>query len=177
MRTRSLLPLILAFAGALAVAGCGSGDGGITDTEPGTTEPYDGPLVTYEKGGGFAPVAQSLEIEADGTGTATAEVLSDPDRGPKELTEEFVLADDELAELTEAVESTELTELDTNTMCADCFTYGITTANGSTDFDDAMLDGFGEEPPDVPDDVAALNAMLGELLDEHVPGPEAQAGA
>ena len=172
MRER-LLPPILALAGAAAVAGCGSGDGGITDKEPPTS---DGPLVVYEKGGGFAPVSQSLEIEADGSGTATSGTF-EPGQGPDELTAEFTLSDEELAELTEAVGSTELTTLDTDTMCSDCFTYGIETANGSTDFDDAMLSGVGDEPPDVPDDVADLNTLLNELLTEHAPGPEAQAGS
>lgn len=176
MRNSLLLPF-LALAGAAAVAGCGSGDGGITDEEPPTS---DGPLVTYEKGGGFAPVSQKLVIEADGSGVASAELYgpqTEDGTGPETVSEDFSLTDAELADLTEAVTSTELETLDADTVCADCFTYGIETANGSTDFDDAMLGGFGDEPPAVPDDVAALNTTLGEILAEYVPGPEAQAGS
>ncbi len=39
-----------------------------------------------------------------------------------------------------------------------------------------MLGGFGDEPPDVPEDVIALHETLAGLLADHVPGPDPVTG-
>ena len=155
---------------AAALVGCGGDD---DSTDPSTT-PGGGPLVTYGKGGGFAPVNQQLVIEDDGTGTATATFAG---QKPEERTAEFQLSDAELGELTDAVESVELEPYDNPGTCADCFIYSIGTAQGSTSFDEAMLSGLSGEDAVVPEDVRELNEMLGTILDEHVPGPPPTTGA
>lgn len=165
MRLRLALPLV----GLLvALGGCG-GDASTTPTSGGSG---DGPLVTYTKSGGFAPILQTIVIERDGA--ATVKTGYPADTGGKRV--RFELEQEELESLRKAIEATTLEKESAQTACADCFVYEVETANGDVSFDDSELSGVGDQPPTVPADVSDLNRRLESILFEQVPDPPAIGG-
>ena len=112
---------LIALAVAAAFASCGS------DDERAPEPSADGPLITYDRSGGIAFTVQALEVNADGTATLTLQ------EGTKPRSKGVELANAELASLTEAVEAVNPSEIDLPTVgvCADCYTYGLTFADGT----------------------------------------------
>jgi len=154
------LPVALACF-ALGPAGCGGGE-----SDPGAPAPSgDETLITYTRSGGFAPMLERLTIEADGDGTARSGFGAS---GRK--VSSFILPPDQLAALRDAIEAAPLDEVETGDyVCADCFGYGIETADAEVNLSDVD---FGEDSgANVPPEVEELYDLLAELAERYLPPP------
>jgi hypothetical protein len=116
---------------ALVVAGCGE------DPKP-KPGPATGPLVTYERGGGFAYQPRRVVIQRDGRARLTVQT------GEKVTRDSFTITDAELDDLEQALGDARSVEAPrTQTGCADCFTYEVRADGVEFVFDDVSL---GEAP-------------------------------
>lgn len=147
-----LIPVLVLFG----LAGCGDDAATTTQTTGG-----DDVLVEYARGGGFAPSYSHLVVQADGD--ATLESGYEPD-DPK--TKDVELTEAEVEDLTAAVEAADLDAVEVGEgICADCFTYEITTADGSIEFTDADLNEGGDAV--MPVEVFDLLEQLGAIVNEN----------
>jgi hypothetical protein len=138
----ALTALLGAFAG-----GCGS-----DSDDPATA---DGPLVTYERSGGFAGVSERLEIDSDGSARLS---LGQPD--PAE--QAFAIGDSELSKLRSDLRAADFAAIDPTSGlgCADCFEYEIAYGGQTASFTEAA---------EVPDSVRAVTGELGQIVEAHLP--------
>lgn len=144
----------------LAAVGCGNvGAGSSTTTGSGPADA--GPLVTYTRSGGFAPVLEEMRIERDGS-VALTKGLGGPDREPRR----FELTPEELTTLTDALADAPLEQVTRgNGACADCFEYTVETDGAKVTSSEFDLDpGSGSEVPPAIDD---LYALLAGILADH----------
>jgi hypothetical protein len=129
---------------AAALAGCGSGEG--------SSGPDDGALISFSRSGGIAFSAQELEVQADGSATVT----NVEEGEPKAVS--FQLSNDEFEALRESVEAVDPDEVDVETegLCADCYTYTFGFADGSEiEFDQSI-----ETPPELEELLAAVTRLV-----------------
>jgi len=124
---RVLLALVV-----LVAAGCGG------EAKP---QPATGPLVTYERGGGFAAQPKRLVIRRDGR--ARLKVRT----GQKVTHASFTVSAEELDELERALDDARGVDAPkTETGCADCFTYTVDADGVEFEFDDVSLE---DAPPEL----------------------------
>src|SRR4051812_36769778 len=103
---KALLVLLVLIAG-----GCG---------DDGPAKAKSGPLVTYERGGGFAAQPQTLVVQRDGAARLTVVT------GGKISHARFAVADRQLGDLEQALDGARGVDGPTTpTGCADCFTYAV----------------------------------------------------
>jgi hypothetical protein len=120
---------LLAFL-ALALAACGD-----AATKPEATPPPTGPLVTYERAGGFASQPQRLVVERDGSARLTVQT------GQKVTHASFTVPADRLDELEQALDDAQGVDVPkSQTACADCFTYAVDANGVEFSFDDVSLE-------------------------------------
>ena len=161
------LVALLLTLGTCFVGGCGGGDEPATSTA--STPTGDGPLVTYEKNGGFAPVRETLTVAEDGAATLVTGPLGSK---PKEA--DFSLTADELDGLTRAVDAADLDGFVKGTgVCADCFVYSLTTPGGEIKFTDVDL-GEGSDAR-VTIEIFDLLDVVSKLVEQHAPADDAPA--
>jgi hypothetical protein len=121
---RTLLVLL-----ALAVGACGD------DAKKTTTKPATGPLVVFERGGGFAAQPQRLVIQRDGRARLTVRT------GPKVTHAAFTVPSAKLDDLEQALgDARGVDAPHTATGCADCFTYAVQADGVRFDFDEVSLE-------------------------------------
>jgi hypothetical protein len=124
--------LLVSLLGAAALAGCGGG--GDETSDPTTLS--DGPLVTYERGGGIAATYTKLTVAEDG-----GVELSSGFPGQHQEVSSFDLSANDLAGLRDAIAAAAPLELEpTQTGCADCFEYAIEAGGAKVSFDDVDVD-------------------------------------
>jgi hypothetical protein len=130
---------------ALAATGCGGGEA--------AAEMNDS--IHYVRSGGFAGEHDELTIEPDGTAMLTV-------RGGSQ--EEFQLNDDELGDLTGALDESGLEDVPSDSTseqpAPDAFVYSITYGDKEVRTDDVS----------VPDELRRLIATLDEIVESHRPG-------
>jgi hypothetical protein len=161
-----LLAIVLTL-GACFAGGCGdSGDAPTTTT---ATPSGGDTLVTYMRGGGFAPVTETLKVTADGDAT-----LETGFQGGEQENVAFSLDAAELDRLTQAVDAADLDGFTKGTAtCADCYIYTLETAAGTIKFTDVDLgDGSGAT---VPIEVFDLLDVVSKLVEQHAPADDAPA--
>jgi hypothetical protein len=146
--TRALL-LITALAAALTACGDAS-----QPTEPPSTPP-DGPLVTYERGGGIAGQAQRLVIQRDGRARLEVRTGTGLDRTSFTLTPAQL---EPLEGALTAARGADTPEPDYG--CADCFEYSV-RADGVR----IELDSVSYSDADTPDELVRVVALLEHLAD------------
>jgi hypothetical protein len=145
MGVRRIVLGVVAVAAALAVPGCGGGDGTSTVSDPA------GPLVVYQRSGGIAGVDEKLEVERDGSASVGT-------GGVEPAHASFRLADAELQELSAELDAADFDAVTPSgpSSCADCFVESVTTRGRTTTIVAEI------EPP--PDSVATALAHLRELV-------------
>ena len=151
------IALILATA-ALTAAGCGSGDGGTTISEPRVPGPTD-TLVVYKRTGGIAGVQERLYVRPDGA--ARIEV-----GGFKPKATRFRLDPAELSRLRDARDAVDFAKLKPRYGDAYRVADGFETtvaADGRT----VTVYTLGEPPPELDQ----LIAVCGEIVKAHAPPP------
>jgi hypothetical protein len=157
------MPLLLLLA-LVSLAGCGGG--GDETSDP--TTPADGPLVTYERGGGIAATYVKLTVAGDGSA-----VIADglPEAEQKQAVTRFRLSGGDLSELTRAVEAAApLEKSPSPSGCADCFEYSIETADGKVSFDETAV-GDDADGPQVSAEIVRLLAELNAIVEaNNAPG-------
>ena len=117
---------------ALVAAGCGE------EAEP---KPATGPLVTYERGGGFAYQPRRVVVQRDGRARLTVETHG------KATHTSFTVPADRLDELERALADARGVDAPrSQTGCADCFTYEVTADGVDFAFDDVSLE---QAPPEL----------------------------
>jgi acetylornithine deacetylase/succinyl-diaminopimelate desuccinylase-like protein len=118
---------------ALAVAGCGD--------ERAEPKSATGPLVTYERGGGFAYQPRRVVVQRDGRARLTVETHG------KATHTSFTVPADRLAEIERALaDARGIDAPRTQTGCADCFTYEVKADGVDFAFDDVSLE---QAPPEL----------------------------
>ena len=124
---RTLLVLL-----ALALAACGGDD---PKTKPeATPTPATGPLVTYERTGGYASQPKQLVIERDGSARLTVQT------GQKITHDKLTIPAQQLDELEQALDAARGVAVPkSQTGCADCFTYAVQADGVGFSFDDVSL--------------------------------------
>jgi hypothetical protein len=162
------------FALALALGACfasGCGDDAAAPTTTTSTPGGGDTLVTYMRGGGFAPVNETLKVTVDGDAT-----LETGFQGGERKNAEFSLTADELDRLTKAVDAANLDGFTKGTaVCADCYIYTLETAAGTIKFTDVDL-GDGSDAT-VPIEVFDLLDVVTKLAEQHTPADDAAAAA
>ncbi len=143
-----------ALSAALALAACGEksepSPGPQATTATTTTATMPGtPLVSYARSGGVAAFQEILTVTRNGDAKLELGFLPDAS-----LTR-FELSKGELELLTDTLEEAELEPGDApETGCADCFEYEITTAEGTSRFDESAI------PPGAEDLVRVLEKIV-----------------
>ena len=156
-----LLAIILTL-GACFAGGCGDESGDAPTTTTSTPSGGD-TLVTYMRGGGFAPVNETLKVAADGDAT-----LETGFQGGEQQNAEFSLDPAELDHLTQAVDAADLDGFTKGTaVCADCYIYTLETASGTIKFTDVDLDEGSDAT--VPIEVFDLLDVVSKLAEQHTP--------
>lgn len=164
-----LIAIALTLVVGCTLGGCGGGEESATTTA--STQAGDDTLVTYKRGGGYAPVNESLQVTADGSATLDAGF-----QGGDQQHAEFSLSAEELSQLQQAVEAADLEGFTKGTaICADCYTYSLETAGGKIDFTDVDLDDGSDAK--VPIEVFDLLDVVSKLVSQHTPGAAAAAPA
>ncbi len=105
---------VLALVLTLGVTAC-SDETTPAQGDPGTPRT----LLTYQRSGGFAGLAQRLEVLSDGTATI---------EGTGGKSSEFEVSDERVRQLTDTLEDIDwarAADEPENTVCADCFIYDI----------------------------------------------------
>jgi hypothetical protein len=163
-----LLAIVMTLGACFA---CGCGDSGDVPTTTTSTPSGGDTLVAYMRGGGFAPVNESLKVTVDGDAT-----LETGFQGGEQQNDQFSLTADELDRLTQAVDAADLDGFTKGTaICADCYIYTLETAAGTIKFTDVDL-GEGSDAT-VPIEVFDLLDVVSKLVEQHTPAADASAPA
>ena len=161
------IALVLALVACLAT-GCGDDAGTSTaTTSTGATSTTggdaSGPLVTYHRSGGFAPVDDMLSVSAEGEATLETGALGSPRKHS-----EFALSSGELDRVTGAVEAADISgSTESPAACADCFIYTLETVSGRTRFTDVDVS-QGDDATVRPEVFDLLDVLSG-IVEQHAP--------
>jgi hypothetical protein len=164
-KPKQILPaLALWIVLGMLVAACGEKDEpevGTQATPPTTTTQAGGPLVSYARTGGVAGIQELLTVGQEGEAKLELGFLPDTS-----LTR-FQLSQAELQMLRTALDKAELEPGNgPQTGCADCFTYEITTAAGTSTFDQTTIPAGAED----------LVQALQQIVEDNIPARAAAAG-
>jgi hypothetical protein len=152
-----LATICLAVAAAMAFApGCEKDEPDVPiEADADTSSPGAGAaLVVYSRTGGVAGISELLAVTDDGS--ATLEL----GHGSETTSTGFDLTSAELSRLRGAVQTAHLEPGPAPPSgCNDCFHYEITVGAKTTGFDQTQ----------VPEQAEELVAMLGQLVEDHIP--------